>query len=101
MKTSNNHTKLPILTYLRFDEPFLLTTDTSAFAIEAVLSQEPVGLSIAVHYATPRLNTPLETGDLSNNVSSETLPLLPFRKEFSTHHRSVPVYIAFSIQAVS
>lgn len=45
----------PILIYPNFQEPFLLTTDASAFAIGAVLSQGPVGKDLPIAYASRTL----------------------------------------------
>lgn len=45
----------PILIYPNFEEPFLLTTDASAFAIGAILSQGPVGKDLPIAYASRTL----------------------------------------------
>ena len=45
----------PILTYPNFEEPFLLTTDASGFAIGAVLSQGPIGKDLPIAYASRTL----------------------------------------------
>lgn len=45
----------PILRYPNFEEPFLLTTDASAFAIGAVLSQGPVNKDLPIAYASRTL----------------------------------------------
>lgn len=48
-------TSTPILIYPNFDEPFVLTTDASAFAIGAVLSQGPIGKDLPIGYASRTL----------------------------------------------
>lgn len=45
----------PILIYPNFEEPFILTTDASAFAIGAVLSQGPIGKDLPIAYASRTL----------------------------------------------
>lgn len=45
----------PILIYPNFEEIFVLTTDASAFAIGAVLSQGPVGRDLPIAYASRTL----------------------------------------------
>lgn len=45
----------PILIYPDFEEHFLLTTDASAFAIGAVLSQGPVGKDLPIAFASRTL----------------------------------------------
>lgn len=45
----------PILQYPRFDEPFILTTDASLYAIGAVLSQGPIGKDLPIAYASRTL----------------------------------------------
>ena len=45
----------PILIYPNFEEPFVLTTDASAFAIGAVLSQGPIGKDLPIAYASRTL----------------------------------------------
>lgn len=45
----------PILTYPNFEETFVLTTDASAFAIGAVLSQGPIGKDLPIGYASRTL----------------------------------------------
>ncbi|XP_072384610.1 uncharacterized protein [Diabrotica undecimpunctata] len=45
----------PILIYPNFEEPFLLTTYASAFAIGAVLSQGPIGKDLPIAYASRTL----------------------------------------------
>lgn len=46
----------PILQYPRFDEPFILTTDASGYAIGGVLSQGPIGKDLPVAYASRTLS---------------------------------------------
>lgn len=48
-------TTTPVLIYPNFDEQFLLTTDASAFAIGAVLSQGPIGKDLPIAYASRTL----------------------------------------------
>lgn len=48
-------TSTPILIYPNFDETFLLTTDASAYAIGAVLSQGPIGKDLPIAYASRTL----------------------------------------------
>ena len=50
----------PILIYPNFNEQFLLTTDASAFAIGAILSQGPIGKDLPIAYASRTL-CPAET----------------------------------------
>ena len=45
----------PILIYPNFEEPFLLTTDASAFAIGAILSQGPIGKDLPIAFASRTL----------------------------------------------
>lgn len=45
----------PILIYPNFDETFILTTDASAFAIGAVLSQGPISKDLPIAYASRTL----------------------------------------------
>lgn len=45
----------PVLIYPNFNEPFLLSTDLSAFAIGAVLSQEPIGRGLPIAYVSRTL----------------------------------------------
>ena len=42
----------PVLPYPRFDEPFIITTDTSNFALGAVLSEGEMRNDSAVGYAS-------------------------------------------------
>lgn len=51
----NALTSDPILIYPNFDETFVLTTDASAFAIGAVLSQGPIGKDLPIAYASRTL----------------------------------------------
>lgn len=46
----------PILQYPNFEEEFVLTTDASAFAIGAVLSQGPINKDLPIAYASRTLN---------------------------------------------
>ena len=46
---------VPVLEYPRFDEPFIITTDTSNFALGAVLSQGEIGKDPVIAYASRRL----------------------------------------------
>ena len=46
----------PVLQYPRFDEPFIITTDASYFALGAVLSQGEIGKDLAVAYASRSLH---------------------------------------------
>lgn len=48
-------TSTPVLVYPNFNEPFLLTTDASGFAIGAVLSQGPIGKDLPIAYASRTL----------------------------------------------
>lgn len=48
-------TSTPVLIYPNFDETFLLTTDASAFAIGAVLSQGPIGKDLPIAFASRTL----------------------------------------------
>lgn len=47
----------PILQYPNFEEPFILTTDASNFALGAVLSQGKIGSDLPVAYASRTLTT--------------------------------------------
>lgn len=49
-------TNNPILQYPNFEEPFVLTTDASNYAIGAVLSQGLIGSDLPVAYASRTLN---------------------------------------------
>lgn len=51
----NSLTSNPILIYPNFEEPFLLTTDASAFAIGAVLSQGHIGKDLPIAFASRTL----------------------------------------------
>ena len=46
----------PILQCLNFDLPFVLTTDASATAIGAVLSQNKIGEDLPISFASHTLN---------------------------------------------
>ena len=46
----------PVLEYPRFDEPFIITTDASNFALGAVLSQGEIGKDPAIAYASRSLH---------------------------------------------
>jgi len=46
----------PLLQYPDFSKPFMLTTDTTNGAIEAVLSQGPIGKDPPIAYASRTLN---------------------------------------------
>ena len=46
----------PDLEYPRFDEPFIITTDASNFALGAVLSQGEIGKDPAISYASRSLH---------------------------------------------
>ena len=48
-------TTAPILIYPNFNEPFLLTTDASAFAIAGILSQGQIGKDLPIAYASRTL----------------------------------------------
>ena len=47
----------PTLQYPNFDEPFIVTTDASNYAIGAVLSQGIIGQDKPICYASRTLNT--------------------------------------------
>jgi hypothetical protein len=44
-------TNEPLLQYPNFNEPFVLTTDASNYALGAVLSQGPIGKNLPIAYA--------------------------------------------------
>ena len=46
----------PVLEYPRFDEPFIITTGASNFALGAVLSQGEIGKDPAIAYASRSLH---------------------------------------------
>lgn len=46
----------PILQYPNFDEPFIITTDASGYAIGAILSQGKIGSDLPIAYASRVLN---------------------------------------------
>ena len=46
----------PVLEYPRFDEPFIITTDASNFALGAVPSQDEIGKDPATAYASRSLH---------------------------------------------
>ena len=46
----------PVLEYPRFDEPFIITTDASNFALGAVLLQGEIGKDPAIAYASRSLH---------------------------------------------
>ena len=48
-------TTIPILIYPNFEEPFVLTTDASAYAIGSVLSQGKIGKDLSIAYASRTL----------------------------------------------
>ena len=50
----------PILIYPNFEEPFVLTTDASLYAVGAVLSQGPIGKDLPIAFASRTL-CPAET----------------------------------------
>jgi hypothetical protein len=60
-KTDNTLKELlitePLLQYSDFTRPFVLTTDTSNEALDAVLSQGPTGKDLPVAYASRTLNS--------------------------------------------
>lgn len=46
----------PILQYPNFEEPFILTTDASQYAIGSVISQGGIGHDLPIAYASRTLN---------------------------------------------
>ena len=46
----------PVFEYPRFDEPFIITTDASNFALGAILSQGEIGKDPAIAYASRSLH---------------------------------------------
>nr|XP_012151327.1 PREDICTED: uncharacterized protein LOC105663898 [Megachile rotundata] len=46
----------PLLQFPSFSQPFLVTTDASDFAVDAILSQGPIGKDLPVAYASRVLN---------------------------------------------
>ena len=49
-------TQEPVLQYPDFTKPFLLTTDASGFAIEAILSEGKIGQDRSIAFASRTLN---------------------------------------------
>lgn len=49
--------KKPILQYLNFNEPFILTTDASGYAIGGILSQGPLRKDLPIAYTSRTLNS--------------------------------------------
>jgi len=54
---SLKETTEPLLQYLDFTRPFVLTTDASNEALGAILSQGPIGQDLSIAYASRTLNT--------------------------------------------
>lgn len=46
----------PVLQFPDFNKPFLVTTDASNYAIEAILSQGQIGKDLSIAYASRTLN---------------------------------------------
>ncbi|XP_050310841.1 uncharacterized protein LOC126746579 [Anthonomus grandis grandis] len=74
----------PLLIYPNFEEPFILTTDASAFAIGAVLSQGPIGKDMPIAYASRTLcaaETKYSTIEQEDTVIPEPSPQPSFTEE--------------------
>lgn len=72
-------TTAPLLQYPDFDRPFLLTTDASAVALGAVLSQGPVGSDKPIAYASRTLS---DTESRYSTIERELLAIVWAVKHF-------------------
>lgn len=72
-------TSTPILIFTNFDHSFLLTTDTSGFAIGTVLSQSPIGQDLQIVYASRTL---CHTETRYSTIDRELLAIMLAVKNF-------------------
>lgn len=83
-------TTAPLLQYPDFEKPFILTTDASAVALGAVLSQGPVGSDKPVAYASRTLS---DTESRYSTIERELLAIIWAVKHFRPYLYGHKFYI--------